>query len=55
LELNQKTIQDLYDRAMAVNREAFEIGHLDAAYHALMAACHLAEQLEPDEPPARRE
>src|SRR4051794_22110146 len=33
------------DRAMAVSGEAFAAGHYEAAYHALMAALHLAQDL----------
>jgi hypothetical protein len=35
-----------FDRAMSVNREGFAAGHYEAAYHALMAALHFAEDLE---------
>jgi hypothetical protein len=34
---------DLFDRLMAINREAFGQGVHETAYHALMAALHLAD------------
>jgi hypothetical protein len=37
---------DLYDRLMALNREAFAAGSYEVAYHALAAALHCAIDLE---------
>lgn len=34
-----------FARLMAVNREAFASGHFEAAYHALMAALHVAQDV----------
>ena len=38
-------VGNLFDQTMAVNGEAFAAGHYEAAYHALMAALHLAQDL----------
>jgi hypothetical protein len=38
-----------FDRLVAVNGETFAAGHYEAAYHALMAALHVAEDAG-DEP-----
>jgi hypothetical protein len=34
---------ELFNRLMAANREAFDAGHYEAAFHALQAALHLAD------------
>jgi hypothetical protein len=38
----------LFERLMDVNREAFDTGHYEVAYHALMAALHAAADLDDD-------
>jgi hypothetical protein len=38
--------RDLYDRLMAASGEALAAGHYGAAYHALMAAMHCAEEAD---------
>lgn len=42
-------IQDLYERLIAINQEAFGNGLYDAAYHALASALHCAKELEANE------
>ena len=37
---------DLYDRLLALNREAFAAGSYEVAYHALVAALHCAIDLK---------
>src|SRR5512133_1030700 len=39
----EKQAGTLYDRLTAINREAFEMGHYDIAYHALAGALSYAE------------
>jgi hypothetical protein len=40
---------DLYERLLALNREAFAAGSYEVAYHALAAAMHCAIELEAPE------
>ncbi len=42
--------EDLFQRAIDINQEAFNAGLYDASYHALMTALHCAEHLESDQP-----
>ncbi len=41
--------QNLYDQLVRINKEAFEAGMYDAAYHALCSAMHCAQHLESDQ------
>ncbi len=50
---DQALVQDLYDRLMAVNQDAFAAGLYNAAYHALAGALHCARQLQDDDGLAR--
>ncbi len=42
--------EDIYNRSLTINKEAFQAGMYDSAYHALMSALHSAELLESNEP-----
>ncbi len=42
--------EDMYNRAIELNKKAFSIQQFDAAYHFLAGALHCARQLESDEP-----
>ena len=48
--MDHPTAEELYRRALAMNKEAFQAGLLDGAYHALMAALHFAEFIGEDQP-----
>ncbi len=43
-------IVDLYNRLIAINRDAFQNGFFDVAYVALSGALHCAEKMEMDQP-----
>lgn len=45
----EEKVTGWFDRLMAINAELFADGHFEAAYHALMAALHLAEDAEQEE------
>ena len=42
--------QDLYDRLIVINKEAYNAQLFDAAYHALASALHCTQDLELDQP-----
>ena len=42
--------EDLYARLIEINRQEFEAGYFDAAYHTLMSALYCAEEITSDEP-----
>lgn len=44
--MTEKQVQDLYQRAMKINEEAFAGEEFDIAYHSLMTAIHCAQRLE---------
>jgi hypothetical protein len=48
LKPDTKQIEDLYNRLVAINQEAFDGELYNIAYHALRAAFHCAEEIEPD-------
>jgi len=48
--VNQSVAEDLFNRALAINQDAFNAGLFNVAYHALMSALHCAELLESDQP-----
>ncbi len=47
---NPLNLEDIYDRLLTINEEAFNAGYFDVAYYALMSALHCAEFMETDEP-----
>ncbi len=48
--MNSALANNLYKRLLTINKAEFEAGFYDAAYHSLMSALHLAEEIESDEP-----
>jgi len=48
--MNSQVAEDLYNRLLVINEEAFQAGFFDAAYHALASALHCAKLLDSDQP-----
>ena len=44
--MEQQTVRECYRDLMRMNRECFEGGEFDIAYHTLMSALHCAQQLK---------
>ena len=44
--MDEQTIRDFYRDLMRMNRQCFEAGEFDIAYHTLMSALHCAQQLK---------
>lgn len=44
-QASKKSLNDLYQRLMHINQEAFALEQYDVAYHTLMAALHCAQTL----------
>ncbi len=44
-----RDIQEMYSQLMDINKEAFEQGHYEVAYHALAAALHASLLLQRQE------
>ncbi len=48
--MRESVTEDLYNRLIDINKQAFDAGLYDAAYHALMSALHCAAELKSNEP-----
>ncbi len=48
--MEKSATQDLYSRLISLNKEAFEAGLFDVAYHILAAALHCAKNIESGTP-----
>ncbi len=48
--METSTTQDLYNRLISINKEAFDAGLFDVAYHVLAAALHCAKNIETGSP-----